>query len=173
MVRIRNVLFLCSGNTSRSPAAEYLAKWLKKTKFQDELKDVFFDSAGLYSYFKVPREGTAKYLQSKGIDFNDFRGKQIDEKLLKNQNLILGFEHKWHIKKLKRRFKKFKDLDEKVFLLFDLIGEKNNNEIPDPINFEPEEYREIMEKIEYGVEKALQKIIEINTQEANNDQKEN
>ncbi|TFG04044.1 MAG: hypothetical protein EU539_11720 [Promethearchaeota archaeon] len=167
MGNIQNVLFLCSGNTSRSPAAEYLAKWLKETKFEKELKDVQFDSAGLYSYFKVPRDGTANYLSAKGIDFSDFRGKQIDEGLLKEQDLILGFEKKWHVRKLKRRFKHVNNLDDKVFLLFDFIGEKEKAEIPDPIDFEPEDYKKVMEKVEYGVEQALKKIIEINENEEN------
>jgi protein-tyrosine-phosphatase len=164
MGKVRNVLFLCSGNTSRSPGAEYIAKWLKETKYKEELRNVNFDSAGLYSYFKTPREGTANYLQSKGIDFSDFEGKQIDEDLLTKQDLILGFEQKWHIKKFKRKFKNFNNLDDKVFLLFDYIGEKDDIEIPDPIDFEPEEYQRVMEKIEYGVERALKKIIEINKQ---------
>lgn len=162
MGKIRNVLFLCSGNTSRSPAAEYIAKWLKETKYKDELKDINFDSAGLYSYFKTPRDGTANYLKSRGIDFSDFKGKQLNEDLLIKQDLILGFEEKWHIKKFKRKFKNIQNLDDKVFLLFDFIGEKENIEIPDPIDFEPEEYQKVMEKIDYGVEKALKKIIEIN-----------
>ena len=162
MGKVRNVLFLCSGNTSRSPGAEYIAKWLKETKFRVDLKNINFDSAGLYSYFKTPREGTANYLNSKGIDFSDFEGKQIDEELLLNQDLILGFEEKWHIRKFKRKFKNTKNLDDKVFLLFDFIGEKDDIEIPDPIDFEPGEYQKVMEKIEIGVERALKKIIEIN-----------
>ncbi len=71
MGKIRNVLFLCSGNTSRSPAAEYIAKWLKETKLRVELKDVNFDSAGLYSYYKYPQEGTVKLFKSNDIDFSD------------------------------------------------------------------------------------------------------
>lgn len=171
MGKVRNVLFLCSGNTSRSPGAEYIAKWLKKTKFKDDLKDINFDSAGLYNYFKTPRGGTAKYLNDKGIDFSDFEGKQIDEDLLIKQDLILGFEEKWHIRKLKRKFKDLKNLDDKVFLLFDFIGEKEDIEIPDPIDFEPDEYQKVMEKIEFGVERALKKIIEINTKVEENNKK--
>lgn len=162
MGKVRNVLFLCSGNTSRSPGAEYIAKWLKETKYRDDLKNINFDSAGLYSYFKTPREGTANYLKSKGIDFSDFEGKQIDEDLLLKQDIILGFEEKWHIRKFKRKFKNTKNLDDKVFLLFDFIGEKDDIEIPDPIDFESGEYQKVMEKIEFGVERALKKIIEIN-----------
>ena len=165
MGKIKQVLFLCSGNTSRSPAAQYLAKWLKATKYKEELKDVTFDSAGLYSYYKTPREGTAEYLKSKGIDFNDFTGKQIDEDLVKNQDLILGFENKWHVKKLKRRFKNLTDLDKKTHLLLEFAEVGDITEIPDPINFKQDEYREVMERIEEGVDKSLKKIIEINNKE--------
>jgi len=162
MRKIRNVLFLCSGNTSRSPAAEFLAKWLKETKFKEELRDVNFDSAGLYSYYKTPQEGTASYLKSKQIDYSDFEGKKITEDLLKKQDLILGFEKKWHIGKLKRRFKNLEDLDKKIFLLLDFAEEEGDLEIPDPINFEPEVYKKIIEKIEKALIKVLQKIIKIN-----------
>ena len=163
MGKIKNVLFLCSGNTSRSPAAEYIAKWLKETKYKAELKDVIFNSAGLYSYYKTPREGTANYLKSKNIDFDDFKGKQITADLIKKQDLILGFEEKWHVRKLKRRFKNLKELESKTFLLLDFAEiSKDNIEIPDPINFEPSEYKRTLERIEEGVKKALLKIIEIN-----------
>ncbi|TFG02943.1 MAG: hypothetical protein EU529_10585 [Promethearchaeota archaeon] len=163
MRKIKNVLFLCSGNTSRSPAAEYIAKWLKETKYKAELKDVIFDSAGLYSYYKTPREGTANYLKSKNIDFGDFEGKQITADLITKQDLILGFEEKWHIRKLKRRFKNLKELENKTFLLLDFAEiSKDNIEIPDPINFEPDEYKRTLERVEEGVTKALLKIIEIN-----------
>ena len=165
MGKIKQVLFLCSGNTSRSPAAEYLAKWLKSTKYKEELQEVNFDSAGLYSYYKTPREGTAEYLKSKGIDFNDFTGKKIDEDLVQNQDLILGFENKWHVKKLKRRFKNLTDLDKKAHILLEFAEVGDNTEVPDPINFGPDEYREVMERIEEGVDRSLKKIIEINNTE--------
>ena len=162
MRKIKNVLFLCSGNTARSPAAEYIAKWLKATKYKEELKDVNIDSAGLYSYYKTPREFTAKYLESKNIDFSDFTGKQINLDLVNRQDIILGFEERWHIKKLKRRFKNLEDLDEKTHLLLEFAGEKENLEIPDPINFTEDEYNKLLERIEYGVIKSIENIIEIN-----------
>jgi protein-tyrosine-phosphatase len=122
MPKIKNVLFLCSGNTCRSPFAEYFSKWLQKTEFKNELADVAFDSAGLYHYYEKPQEGTVKYLKSKGIDINGFHAKEVDDALIEKQDLILGFEDKWHVKKLKRRFKNIKDLDKKVFLLLRFAG---------------------------------------------------
>ena len=69
------------------------------------LKDVSFDSAGLFHYYETPQEGTIKYLNSKGIDISDFHAKKIDDDLLIKQDLILGFEQKHHLNKLKRKFK--------------------------------------------------------------------
>jgi len=167
MSKIKKVLFYCAGNTCRSPFAEAFANWLKETKFKEELKNVEFDSAGIYHYYETAQPGTANYLKSKGIDIHDFKTKRIDFQLLEKQDLVLGFEQKHHIDKLKRKFKNLKDLDEKVFLLLEFAGEKKNLEIEDPFYLPQEEYNKILEKIEEGVLKTVEKIIEHNKLEVN------
>jgi protein-tyrosine-phosphatase len=165
MKKIKRVLFLCSGNTCRSVAAEYLAKYHKNNTFKDELKGVSFDSAGLFHYYETPQDGTLKYLKEKGIDVNDFKAKRINEDLIKKSDLILGFEEKWHIRKLKWRFKSLKDidkLDDKLFLLLDFAGEKENLEIKDPFDLPEKEYNKVLQRIEKGVIKIIEKIIQIN-----------
>ncbi|MFW9988338.1 MAG: hypothetical protein ACFFC3_06765 [Candidatus Odinarchaeota archaeon] len=164
MSKIRKVLFFCGGNTCRSPFASEYAKWLKKNKFMNDLKEVDFDSAGLYHYYETAQDGTVNYLKSKGIDIAHFRSKRVDEELVKNQDLILAFEQKRHINKLKRRFKNL-NLDEKVFLLLDYAGETKNLEIEDPFYFERKEYNKILKRIEEGVLKTIIKIIKINNVE--------
>ncbi len=164
MSKIHKILFLCGGNTCRSPFASEYAKWLKKTKFMNDLKEVNFDSAGLYHYYERAQDGTVNYLKSKGIDISNFRSKRVDEELVKNQDLILAFEQKRHINKLKRRFKNL-NLDEKVFLLLDYAGETHNLEIEDPFYFEQKEYNKILKRIEEGVIKTIKKIIKINNLE--------
>ncbi|MFX1278470.1 MAG: hypothetical protein ACFFA3_03585 [Promethearchaeota archaeon] len=162
MTKIENILYFCSGNTCRSPFAEYYSKLLKTTKFKEELKDVKFDSAGIYHYYKIAQPGTVNYLKTKGVDISDFKTKRIDRELLEKQDLVLGFEQKHHINKLKRKFKDVEDLKDKLFLLLEFAGEKENLEIFDPFDLEQEEYNAILKRIEIGVVKVIKKIIDIN-----------
>ncbi|MFX0029879.1 MAG: hypothetical protein ACFE8B_11755 [Candidatus Hermodarchaeota archaeon] len=162
MTKIRKVLYICAGNTCRSPFAEYFSKLLKSTKFKEELKNVEFDSAGIYHYYKTAQPETVNYLKSKGVDISNFKTKRIDEGLLKQQDLILGFEQKHHINKLKRKFKTIKDLDEKLFLLLEYAGETENLEIFDPFRLEQAEYNKVLKRIEDGLIKVIEKIIEKN-----------
>ncbi len=165
MSKIKHVLFYCAGNTCRSPFAEAFANWLKSAKYKEELKDVEFDSAGIYHYYETAQPGTLNYLKSKGIDISDFTAKRINSQLLEKQDLILGFEQKHHINKLKRKFKNLKGIDEKVFLLLEYAGENEDLEIKDPFYLPQEEYNIVLERIEKGVIKTLKKIIEINKSE--------
>ena len=163
---IKRILFFCAGNTCRSPFAEAYAKWLKRTKFKEQLEKVEFDSAGIYHYYETAQPGTINYLMSKGIDIGNFKTKKIDSQILENQDLILGFEQKHHVNKLKRKFKNIKGLDSKVFLLLKYAGEKGNLEIKDPFYLPQEEYNRILERIENGVSKVIEKVIKINELES-------
>ena len=64
--------------------------------------------------------------------------------------------------KLRRKFKYVKDINTKSFLLLEFAGEKTNLEIEDPFYLPEEEYNNILRRIENGVIKTIQKIIEIN-----------
>jgi len=162
MSKIKNVLFLCSGNSCRSVFAEYYAKWLKNTFYKEELRDVNFDSAGIRHYFETPREGTVKYLASKGISVDGFVAKDMTEELIYKQDLILGFEVRYHVRKLKRKFKHIENLDKKVYMLLEFAGQEDNWEIEDPIHLPTEEYNKILHVIEAGVIKSIERIIKIN-----------
>ena len=162
MSKMKNILYLCSGNVCRSAFAEYYAKWLKNTSYKDKLRDVNFDSAGIRHYFESPHKSTVRYLNSKGISIDGFFPKDITEELIDKQDLILAFEEKYHIRKLKRKFKNIENLDKKVFLLLEYAGETENLEIKDPFYLEENEYNQILKRIEDGIIKSIERIIKIN-----------
>jgi len=165
MTKINKILFICAGNTCRSPFAHYFSNWLKENDLKEGLKDVEFDSAGIYHYYETAQPGTVNYLKSKQIDITNFRTKKIDANLLERQDLILRFEQKHHINNLNRKFKHVKDLDKKTFLLLEFVGETENLEIEDPFYLDQENYVKILKRIEKGVIKAIKKIIKINQSE--------
>ncbi|MBY9018899.1 MAG: hypothetical protein KGD66_08715 [Candidatus Lokiarchaeota archaeon] len=161
MQTINNVLWVCFGNTSRSPLAHGLSYWLQNSQYKEELKDINFDSAGFINFFKTAQPETIAYLKTKNIDFSDFHGKIMDDKLLDEQDLILVMEN-YHLKRLRRKFKHVKDIDKKSFLLLEFAGESGELDIPDPVNFGPEVYKRTIELVEQGVIKSIKKIIELN-----------
>ncbi len=61
-------------------------------------------------------------------------------------------------RKLKRKFKHLPNLDEKVFQLLEFAGEEGNWEIVDPIHLPYEEYVKILQVIETGVIKSIDKM---------------
>ena len=160
--KISNVLFLCYANTCRSPAAEYLAKGLKQTKYKKELKYVNFDSAGLHDAFDNAQPETINYVNRKGIDMSDFRSKVITRDLLRKSDLIIGME-RYHLVKLKNNFRDLKKhIEGKLFTLKQFNGAKKELNIPDPYNTGIDNYNSILEIVEENVEKLVKKIIKIN-----------
>ena len=158
--KIKNVLFVCMGNTARSPAAEYLAKGLKK-KYKDELKDVIFDSAGFFNAFSYMQSESRNYVISKGIDASDFIPKIISKSLLEKQDLILTMEQ-FHSEDIVRNFNNLENINKKTFTLKEFAGETRNLDISDPYYTSSNNYRRILKIIDENVEKSIKKIIEIN-----------
>lgn len=164
MGRVKNVLWVCFGNSARSAYALGISEWLKKTKYKRDLERIDFDSAGFVNVFKTAQPEVIERLKAKDIDFTDFRGKIMDEKLLEKQDLILVMEN-MHLKRLRKKFADIKDIDKKSFLLLEFAGEEENLDITDPVNFNREIYDHILDSVERGVDKSIEKIIKINKSE--------
>ncbi|TFG04045.1 MAG: hypothetical protein EU539_11725 [Promethearchaeota archaeon] len=160
--KIKNVLFVCMGNTARSPAAEYLAKHLKK-KYQNELDDITFDSAGFFNAFSYMQPESREYLKSKGINESDFRPKIINKNLLEKQDLILTME-KAHSHDIVINYSEIPDIEKRVYTLKEFSGEVENPDIIDPYYTSTNIYKKILKIIDTHVEKAIMKIIKINNQ---------
>lgn len=81
-----NIHFVCTGNICRSPVAEYLMRDL----VDDGLAVSSAGIAGLSGYAMDPR--SVEYLRLRGVDGNDFTAQRVSRRILKEQDLIVGFE---------------------------------------------------------------------------------
>ena len=161
-MKIKNVLFICFGNTARSPAAEGIAKALKRDKYPKELAEVTFDSAGFFNVYKTAQDETIDYVKENwDFDLSEHKGKVMDKELLQKQDLLLVMQTR-HLKRLKRKFKSLEDVHERAHLLLEFAEISGDANIDDPVNLDREKYYQLMKQVEKGVVKSIEKIIERN-----------
>ena len=157
MKKIKHILFVCLGNTARSPAAEYLAKDYA-LKFNEHLD---FDSCGFFNAFGYIQPESREYLDNKRINHSNFVPKIINLQLLEKQDLILTME-KEHSNEIKKNFTSIKEITKKTYTLKEFNGETHNIDIIDPYYTSNETYRKVLKIIDENVEKAVRKIIKTN-----------
>ena len=91
MSGMRTVLFICTGNTCRSPMAEGIARHLASEKRISGVDDeVFFASAGVFASDGVPMSPeTADALLRRGIE-PEGHSTRLTPKMVANADLVLG-----------------------------------------------------------------------------------
>ena len=138
-----NILFVCTGNSCRSPMAAGL---LRKILQNRENKNIKVDSAGfLFSEGGATEEAIA-VMKNEGIDLLDHKSKLAKPLLIKNSDLIFVME-KIHQERITEMIPQ---AAEKMFIL----------DIPDPIGKPISFYGETVKKIKQKIEEiVLRRII--------------
>ena len=157
MNKIKRVLFVCLGNTARSPAAEYLARYYAK----ENSTDLIIASAGFINAFSHIQRESQEFLNLRGIDHSDFKPQLISRELLEYQDLVLTME-KSHSKDIINKFRSIENIDKKTFTLKEFNEESEDLDIIDPYYASNETYKQVLKIIDQNVEKAIKKIIYIN-----------
>lgn len=157
MAKIKKILFVCAGNTARSPAAEYLAKSYAK-KYNIDLN---FDSCGFFNAFNYMQPESRAYLDKKKIDHSDFKPKILNGALLEKNDLIITME-KSHSLEIIRNYPQINKIDKKTFTLKEFNGNPDDPDIIDPYYTNNSFYQKILKIIDGNVEKMIKKLIEMN-----------
>lgn len=152
IIRKKNILFVCTGNTCRSVMAEALLKKILKEKNRI---DVQVMSAGFLVFSGLgATAGTKEVLRKEGIDVADFRSQRLTREMIKKSDLILVMEklHEEHVVRIAPEVKN------RVFLLREFAKIQDNNlEVADPLGRDSEFYERTLGTIK----EALERIVDL------------
>jgi len=142
-----NVLFVCTGNTCRSPMAKFILENLLKGDLKNRVN---VDSAGTIPYEGSPMTEEARFvLEEAGIKPDSHYSKPVREELLEWADWILCMEE-FHIREIATL-----GFGEKA----ELLGGDEYGEIPDPVGLGITFYRQVRDTIKAAVEKRILPIL--------------
>lgn len=156
-VKLKKIVFVCTGNTCRSPMAEYLFKQVLK---KQKLRGFKICSAGVGA-----EKGTemnpksAQVLAEHKIAVGKFTSTQINEKLLKEAFAFVCvtqrhadylMDMRWDV----LRKAGMKEIENNVYSFEELVGYT----VPDPYGREIEAYRYVFDLLEGGMYAIIEKL---------------
>ncbi|MEQ6390175.1 low molecular weight protein arginine phosphatase [Bacillaceae bacterium S4-13-58] len=146
---MKNILFVCTGNTCRSPMAEAILKHKYPSQFNVK-------SAGVYAGQGMPAsEGTQNALQAKGIPC-EHQSQPVSKEVIDWADLILTMteEHKQAL------IMEFPETGRKVFTLKEYVNIDSNEsrDIMDPFGGPQHVYEKTFEELEKYVELLVEKL---------------
>lgn len=145
------VLFVCTGNTCRSPLAESAARKLAAEK---GLKGVTFASAGIGAYGgAAASEGAVLVALERGLDLSSHQARPLTPELVSESDLILCMSDHHVASAIALGG------EGRTFLLDEYAsGGKTASSVTDPFGHQIEAYRDAADDIDRQVAQAVDRI---------------
>jgi RpiB/LacA/LacB family sugar-phosphate isomerase len=156
----KNILFVCTGNTCRSPFAEVMMRKLVDNRYGENGVDIRVSSAGTYAFTGVTSPPDAlKAAESFDVDLSTNKSRSIHLSIVEASDVVfcMTAQHRAHL------VAKFPWYEDKFLVLKSYAlgksgkdsGEPEKFNIGDPIGQGPEVYREVYQDIKECLEKVL------------------
>ncbi len=142
------IVFVCTGNTCRSPMAEGILK----SKLEG--KNIKVSSAGIFAIDGSPVSYNAiEALKDRGIDILDYKSSNINSMDLTSFDLILTMT-KSHKEWLLQKYKNLKNANV-IYTLKEFNHDREELDIMDPFGGNLEDYRKCADEIEKNIDRLI------------------
>ncbi|MFH1768808.1 MAG: L-threonylcarbamoyladenylate synthase [Candidatus Omnitrophota bacterium] len=149
----KRVVFVCSGNTCRSPMAEHMLKKRLEEKFPHVAARYEVISCGIIALENQPanHEATKVLREEEGFDMAIHRSRKIDRNLVLSSDLFFVMEevHRKYILDLEPT------AEARIFLLSKFLNPESEEGIIDPIGRDRSVYKKVYSIIDQAVEELI------------------
>jgi len=149
-----NLLFVCTGNTCRSPLAESIAR---RAGLERGWSHLAVRSAGIAAFDGAPASsGASDVARAQGLDLSDHSARSLTRSLVDWADLILvmSVAHLMAVREL--------GAGEKAALITEFVaGDHGGSSVEDPFGGDDRTYRRVFDQLEEAVEGTLARLAPI------------